>query len=693
MIDLVLDFEFTYMRQERQKANVTYQQMLELIQQLNDYSYAYHVKDAPIVPDAEYDRLYRQLQEIESRQPDWIQTDSPTQRVGEKPENGFVNVAHTIPMLSLDNAFDNESLADFGQRICKLLKVETVAYCCEPKLDGLAISLRYEEGRLVRGVTRGDGLSGEDITSNIKTLYSVPLTLRTKTPPAVLEVRGEIYMSKDGFETLNKLAVEKGDKAFVNPRNAAAGSLRQLDPKITASRPLVMCAYSIGYVEGWEQPESHYDGLLQLSEWGFRTNDLMQRVEGAEGCIEYYEMLNEKRAGLSYDIDGIVYKVDKVALQNQLGFIARAPRWAIARKFPAQEEMTQVLGIDFQVGRTGAITPVARLKPVFVGGVTVSNATLHNKDEIARLGVQVNDYVIIHRAGDVIPKVVQVVVEKRPENAFDVGFPNTCPICDSDVEQVEGEAVIRCTGGLVCGAQLKESLKHFVSRKAMDIDGLGDKLIEQLVNQKIVKTPVDIFTLHEKKEALLNMERMGEKSVAKLLSSIEHSKATQFNRFIYSLGIREVGEATARALTSYFNELEDLMAADQETLVEVDDVGSIVAQHVRIFFDQEANRETIHGLLAVGVIWKKQQQVSLDTLPLSGKVYVVTGSLNQFSRDQVKDKLLALGAKVSSSVSVKTDCVVAGEKAGSKLTKAQSLNIQIIDEAGVIALFHQHGAL
>ena len=676
-----------------QEINMTQQQMLDLIQQLNDYSYAYHVKDEPIVPDAEYDRLYRQLQVIESSQPDWIQPDSPTQRVGEKPDNGFANVAHTVPMLSLDNAFDNESLADFDQRIRKLLNAEKLVYCCEPKLDGLAISLRYEEGRLVRGVTRGDGLSGEDITSNIKTLYSVPLKLRTETPPAVVEVRGEIYMPKDGFEKLNKLAAEKGDKVFVNPRNAAAGSLRQLDPKITASRPLVMCAYSIGYVEGWEQPESHYDGLLQLSEWGFRINDLMQRVEGSEGCIEYYEMLNEKRADLTYDIDGIVYKVDKIALQNQLGFIARAPRWAIARKFPAQEEMTKVLGIDFQVGRTGAITPVARLEPVFVGGVTVSNATLHNKDEIARLGVQVNDYVIIHRAGDVIPKVVQVVVEKRPENAFEVDFPSTCPICHSDVEQVEGEAVIRCTGGLVCGAQLKESLKHFVSRKAMDIDGLGDKLIEQLVDQEMVKTPVDIFTLHEKKEALLKMERMGQKSVEKLLSSIESAKATQFNRFIYALGIREVGEATARALTSYFNELEDLMAAEQETLVEVDDVGPIVAQHVKMFFDQEANRETIHGLLKAGVTWEKKQQASLEELPLAGKVYVVTGSLSQFSRDQVKDKLLALGAKVSGSVSAKTDCLVAGEKAGSKLTKAQSLNVPIIDEAGVIALLHKHGAL
>jgi DNA ligase (NAD+) len=676
-----------------QETNMTHQQMLELIQQLNDYSYAYHVKDEPIVPDAVYDCDYRQLQAIEAEHPDWIQADSPTQRVGEKPDSGFVNVAHTVPMLSLDNAFDNESLSDFDQRIRKLLNTDHVTYCCEPKLDGLAISLRYEEGRLVRGVTRGDGLSGEDITSNIKTIYSVPLKLRTQTPPAVLEVRGEIYMPKDGFEKLNALAMAQGEKTFVNPRNAAAGSLRQLDPKITATRPLVMCAYSIGYVEGWDQPKSHYEGLLQLNEWGFRTNDLMATAEGAQGCIEYYEMLNEKRADLSYDIDGIVYKVDQIAQQNQLGFIARAPRWAIARKFPAQEEMTQVLGVDFQVGRTGAITPVARLEPVFVGGVTVSNATLHNKDEIARLGVKVNDFVIVHRAGDVIPKVVQVVMDKRPDDATEVVFPEACPVCGSDLEQVEGEAVIRCTGGLVCGAQLKESLKHFVSRKAMDIDGLGDKLIEQLVDQALVKTPVDIFTLSEKKDSLLAMERMGQKSVEKLLASIETAKNTQFNRFIYSLGIREVGEATARALTTYFTELDDLMVADQETLVEVEDVGPIVAQHVRLFFDQEPNRETIKGLLAAGVVWEKKQQVSADALPLLGKTYVVTGSLSQFSRDQVKDKLQALGAKVSGSVSAKTDCLVAGEKAGSKLTKAQSLNVPIIDEAGVIALLSQYGAI
>ncbi|GAA0836308.1 NAD-dependent DNA ligase LigA [Marinomonas arenicola] len=677
-----------------QNNDITHEHMLALIQQLNDYSYAYHVKDNPLVPDAEYDRCYRQLQAIEAEHAEWIQADSPTQRVGEKPDSGFENVPHTVPMLSLDNAFDDVSLEDFDQRIRKLLDADSVTYCCEPKLDGLAISLRYEHGRLVRGVTRGDGLSGEDITSNIKTIYSVPLSLRTDTPPPVLEVRGEIYMPKEGFEKLNLQAAERGDKPFVNPRNAAAGSLRQLDPKITASRPLVMCAYSIGYVEGWSQPDSHYEGLLQLGEWGFRINDLMKTVEGAAGCISYYQMLNEKRPNLSYDIDGIVYKVDQIELQEELGFIARAPRWAIARKFPAQEEVTRILGVDFQVGRTGAITPVARLAPVFVGGVTVSNATLHNKDEIARLGVKVNDYVVIRRAGDVIPQVVQVLEDRRvDEDVKSVVFPDACPVCGSDVERVEGEAVIRCTGGLVCGAQLKESLKHFVSRKAMDIDGLGDKLIEQLVDQELLKTPVDIFTLAEKKDRLLSMERMGQKSVDKLLKAIETAKKTQFNRFIYALGIREVGEATARSLTSHFVELDTLMQADQEALVAVDDVGPIVAQHVRVFFEQEQNVATIHGLLAAGIEWEKKAIVDDSDLPLTGKTYVVTGSLSQFSRDQVKEKLQSLGAKVSGSVSAKTDCLVAGEKAGSKLTKAQSLNIPILDEAGVIALLQSYGAV
>lgn len=671
----------------------TLENLKALTNQLNDYSYAYHVKDEPLVPDAEYDRCYRELQKIEVKHPEWIQPDSPTQRVGEKSDNGFSSVLHTVPMLSLDNAFDNDSMVDFDERIQKLSGKASITYCCEPKLDGLAISLRYEDGHLVRGLTRGDGLTGEDITSNIKTIYSVPLKLRTETPPPVLEVRGEIYMPKAGFEKLNQIAAEKGEKAFVNPRNAAAGSLRQLDPKVTAARPLVLCAYSIGYAEGWSQPDSHYDGLLQLSEWGFKVNDLMSRVEGVQGCLDYFAQLSEQRDGLSYDIDGIVYKVDSIAQQKQLGFVARAPRWAIARKFPAQEEVTQILGVDFQVGRTGAITPVARLQPTFVGGVTVSNATLHNQDEMDRLGVKVNDWVVIRRAGDVIPQVVQVIEERRPDDAQEIQFPTQCPVCESDIERVEGEAVQRCTGGLVCGAQLKERLKHFVSRKAMDIDGLGDKLIEQLVEAKLVATPVDIYLLKDKPARLLAMERMGDKSVEKLLDAIEASKQTLFNRFVYSLGIREVGEATARTVTQYFGTLEKLMTATEEDLIEVEDVGPIVAQHIRMFFDQEDNVATVQGLLEQGITWQSEDADEVCEQPLEGKTYVVTGTLTRYSRDQVKDMLIKLGAKVSGSVSGKTDCLVAGEKAGSKLTKAQSLEVPVMDEEALHEMLITLGAV
>ncbi|KZM40045.1 NAD-dependent DNA ligase LigA [Marinomonas sp. SBI22] len=667
-------------------------QISELVTRLNDYSYAYHVKDEPKVSDAEYDLDYQALVALEKQSPELIQADSPTQRVGEKPDSGFQTVAHTVPMLSLDNAFSDEQLDEFEQRLFKLIGTQTISYCCEPKLDGLAISLRYEEGVLVRGLTRGDGVSGEDITSNIKTIGSIPLKLRTQTPPPVLEVRGEIYMPKAGFEALNKQAEEKGEKAFVNPRNAAAGSLRQLDPSITAKRPLVLCAYSIGHTEGWTQPDSHYDSLTLMSEWGFKTNPLMEKVSSIKGCMEYYQRLSVLRPDLTYDIDGIVYKVDSLSLQQELGFIARAPRWAIARKFPAEEAITQILEVDFQVGRTGAITPVARLDPVFVGGVTVSNATLHNKDEINRLGVKVKDFVSIRRAGDVIPQVVKVIHEKRDEHTLDVVFPEVCPICQSELEQVTGEAVIRCTGGLVCAAQRKEALKHFVSRKAMDIDGLGDKLIEQLVDLAFIKTPVDIYTLSEKKEQLLALERMGEKSVEKLLTSIETSKQTEFHRFIYALGIREVGEATARTLTNHFKTLDKIIEANTDSLVKVDDVGPIVAQHLRRFFYKESNREMVNSLLDVGVYWQ-EKEVSSDTgsQPLAGLTYVVTGTLTALKRDEVKDKLISLGAKVSGSVSAKTHCLIAGEKAGSKLTKAQDLGIQILDEAGMLALLEEHG--
>ncbi|EAQ66188.1 NAD-dependent DNA ligase [Marinomonas sp. MED121] len=667
-------------------------QISELVNRLNDYSYAYHVKDEPKVSDAEYDLDYRTLIALEKQAPDLIQADSPTQRVGEKPDSGFQTVAHTVPMLSLDNAFSDEQLEEFEQRLFKLIGAQALSYCCEPKLDGLAISLRYEDGILVRGLTRGDGVAGEDITSNIKTIGSIPLKLRTQTPPPVLEVRGEIYMPKAGFEALNKQAEEKGEKAFVNPRNAAAGSLRQLDPSITASRPLVLCAYSIGHTEGWIQPDSHYDSLTLMSQWGFKTNPLMEKVSSIKGCVDYYQRLTELRPDLTYDIDGIVYKVDSLALQQELGFIARAPRWAIARKFPAEEAITQILDVDFQVGRTGAITPVARLDPVFVGGVTVSNATLHNKDEINRLGVRVKDFVSIRRAGDVIPQVVKVIHDKRGEDSAEVIFPEVCPICQSELEQVTGEAVIRCSGGLVCGAQRKEALKHFVSRKAMDIDGLGDKLVEQLVDLEFIKTPVDIYHLFKKKQALLELERMGEKSVEKLLTSIEASKQTEFHRFIYALGIREVGEATARTLTRHFKTLDKIIEANTESLVKVDDVGPIVAQHLRRFFFKDSNKEMVMALLDAGLYWQEKEAASGETAqPLLGLTYVVTGTLTALKRDEVKDKLISLGAKVSGSVSAKTHCLIAGEKAGSKLTKAQDLGIQILDEAGMLALLEEHG--
>lgn len=669
-------------------------QISELVNRLNDYSYAYHVKDEPKVSDAEYDLDYQTLVRLEEQSPALIQPDSPTQRVGEKPDSGFQTVSHTVPMLSLDNAFSDEQLDEFEQRLFKLIGTQKISYCCEPKLDGLAISLRYENGLLARGLTRGDGVSGEDITSNIKTIGSIPLKLRTSTPPPILEVRGEIYMPKDGFEALNKQAEEKGDKVFVNPRNAAAGSLRQLDPNITATRPLVLCAYSIGYSEGWTQPNSHFESLNLLSDWGFKINPHMEKVEGIKACIDYYRRLSEIRPDLTYDIDGIVYKVDSLEQQQELGFIARAPRWAIARKFPAEEAITQIVDVDFQVGRTGAITPVARLEPVFVGGVTVSNATLHNKDEINRLGVMINDFVSIRRAGDVIPKVVKVISEKRGDTVSTVEFPNACPICQSELEQVTGEAVIRCTGGLICAAQRKEALKHFVSRKAMDIDGLGDKLIEQLVELEFIKTPADIYHLATIRAELLELERMGEKSVEKLLSSIETSKQTQFHRFVYALGIREVGEATARTLTGHFKTLENIMAANSDSLVKVDDVGPIVAQHLRRFFLKESNRSMVQALLDAGVSWDQEESVEAEShQPLSGLTYVVTGTLTALKRDEVKDKLISLGAKVSGSVSAKTHCLIAGEKAGSKLTKAQDLDIQILDEAGMLALLEEHGAI
>ena len=666
----------------------------QLRAEIHDHNYRYYALDEPQVPDAEYDRLMLRLREIESEYPQLITPDSPTQRVGAAPLSAFATVQHEMPMLSLDNAFSDEELINFNRRIQERLKhTDHIEFACEVKLDGIAVSLLYRDGILVRGATRGDGARGEDITQNVRTIDSIPLRLRGTGFPAVLEVRGEIYMPKSGFEKMNDQAREKGDKLFVNPRNAAAGSLRQLDPRITASRPLEMCAYSVGLVDGvpaehpW--PTRHSDILYALRDWGFLINREMVVAKDIDECIAYYRKIQDKRMSLTYDIDGIVFKVNQRELQEKLGFISRAPRWAIAYKFPAQEEMTQLLDVEFQVGRTGAVTPVARLQPVFVGGVTVSNATLHNRDEIQRLGLKIGDTVIVRRAGDVIPQIVGIVDTKRPDNARDVVFPDHCPVCGSPVETVPGEAVARCDGGLICPAQRKEAIKHFASRKAMDVEGLGDKLVEQLVDQGYIKAVADLYQLT--REQLAGLERMGEKSADNLLNALEKSKQTTLEKFIYALGIREVGEATARNLALHFGNYAALSNATEDALQEVADIGPVVAHFVAEFFQQEHNREAVTALKAAGVTWEdRDQPVNTADLPLKGLTYVLTGTLEAMSRDDAKAHLLALGAKVAGSVSAKTDYVVAGPGAGSKLQKAEELNIPVLDEAGLLALLQQH---
>ena len=666
----------------------------QLRAEIHDHNYRYYALDEPQVPDAEYDRLMLRLREIESQYPQLITPDSPTQRVGAAPLSAFATVQHEMPMLSLDNAFSDEELLQFNRRIQERLKhTDHIEFACEVKLDGIAVSLLYRDGILVRGATRGDGARGEDITQNVRTIDSIPLRLRGTGFPAVLEVRGEIYMPKSGFEKMNDQARAKGEKLFVNPRNAAAGSLRQLDPRITASRPLEMCAYSVGLVDGvpaerpW--PTRHSDILYALRDWGFLINREMVVAKDIDECIAYYRKIQDKRMSLAYDIDGIVFKVNQRELQEKLGFISRAPRWAIAYKFPAQEEMTQLLDVEFQVGRTGAVTPVARLQPVFVGGVTVSNATLHNRDEIQRLGIKIGDTVIVRRAGDVIPQIVGIVDIKRPDNARDVIFPDHCPVCGSPVETVPGEAVARCDGGLICPAQRKEAIKHFASRKAMDIEGLGDKLVEQLVDQGHINAVADLYQLT--REQLAGLERMGEKSADNLLSALEKSKQTTLEKFIYALGIREVGEATARNLALHFGNYAALANASEEALQEVADVGPVVAHFVAEFFQQPHNRDAVTALKAAGVTWEdRDQPVNTADLPLKGLTYVLTGTLETMSRDDAKAHLLALGAKVAGSVSAKTDYVVAGPGAGSKLQKAEELNIPVLDEAGLLALLQQH---
>ncbi|WP_317929242.1 NAD-dependent DNA ligase LigA [Halioxenophilus sp. WMMB6] len=665
-------------------------QVAKLRSTLDQYSYEYYVQDNPSVPDAEYDSLYQQLVTLERAHPELVTPDSPTQRVGAAPLSEFVSVAHEMPMLSLDNAFSDEDMQDFERRISDRLKSqETIEFACEPKLDGIAVSLLYEEGLLVRGATRGDGQNGEDITLNVRTIKSIPLKLRGEGYPRRLEVRGEIYMPKQGFEALNEQARSSGGKVFVNPRNAAAGSLRVLDSNITASRPLELCTYSVGVVAEGALPNTHTAVLEALSGWGFRINKHMAKARGVGECLVYYRRMAELRDDLPYDIDGIVFKVNRLDLQQQLGFVSRAPRWAIAFKFPAQEQMTELLDVEFQVGRTGAVTPVARLEPVFVGGVTVSNATLHNRDEIERLGVMVGDTVIVRRAGDVIPQVVSVVAGKRPDHAVPIHFPDTCPVCGSPVETAPGEAVARCSGGLICPAQRKESLKHFASRKAMDIEGLGDKLVEVLVDQGLIKGAEDIYLLQAEQVAAL--ERMGQKSAENLIASIEKSKATTLAKFIFALGIREVGEATARNLVSALGTLEAIGAADEEALQQIPDIGPVVAHFIYEWFSQAEHQQLIAALRAAGLHWQEQPVTDQTALPLNGTTYVVTGSLEAMGRDDAKAHLLSLGAKVAGSVSKKTDCVVAGPGAGSKLTKAQELGIKIIDEEAFLSLLASHG--
>ena len=647
---------------------------------LRQYEYEYHVLDNPTVPDSEYDRLFHQLKTLELEHPEFLTSDSPTQRVGAKPLSGFSQIRHEIPMLSLDNAFSDEEFNAFVKRIEDRLIVlpKPLTFCCEPKLDGLAVSILYVNGILTQAATRGDGTTGEDITANIRTIRNIPLQLLTDNPPARLEVRGEVFMPHAGFEHLNEYALEHGEKTFANPRNAAAGSLRQLDPNITSKRPLVLNAYGIGIAEGVELPNTHYARLQWLKSIGIPVNPEIRLCYGTNEVLDFYRDIQNKRSSLGYDIDGTVLKINDIALQNELGFISKAPRWAIAYKFPAQEELTVLNDVEFQVGRTGAITPVAKLEPVFVAGVTVSNATLHNSDEIERLNIAIGDTVVIRRAGDVIPQIIGVLHERRPDNAKPIIFPTNCPVCDSQIIRIEGEAVARCTGGLFCAAQRKEALKHFVSRKAMDIDGVGGKLIEQLVDRELIHTPADLFKLDL--TTLTRLERMGEKSAENALNSLEKAKSTTLARFIFALGIREVGEATALNLANHFKTLDALKAADLDQLQQVPDVGEVVANRIFVFWREAHNVAVVDDLIAQGVHWETVEAKEAGENLFKDKTVVLTGTLTQMGRNEAKSLLQQLGAKVSGSVSSKTDFVIAGDAAGSKLAKAQELNIRVLTE-------------
>ena len=655
----------------------------ELRERLDRYNYQYYVLDNPEVPDAEYDRLMVELRELENRHPDLLTADSPTQRVGATPAAAFGAVRHRVPMLSLDNAFSEQDVRDFERRIRERLPLtEPIRYSAEPKLDGLAVSARYENGAFVQGATRGDGETGEDVTQNLRTIGSLPLRLRAADVPRVLEVRGEVFMPLAGFHEMNREAAARGEKVFVNPRNAAAGSLRQLDPRMTAARPLDLFIYGIGQVEGGRVPTHHSELLQSLRRWGFKICPQSRAVESIDRCLEYYRDMGEARSKLPYQIDGVVYKVDDMELQRQLGFVSRAPRWAIAHKFPAEEALTTVRGIEFQVGRTGALTPVARLEPVFVGGVTVSNATLHNIDEMTRKDVRPGDTVVIRRAGDVIPEVARVLAERRVAGAKLVKLPKHCPVCGSPVVREADQAVARCTGGRACAAQRKEEIKHFASRRALDIQGLGDKLVEQLVDQDWVRTPADLF--HLKTEQLATLERMGEKSAQKLQSAIAAAQRTTLPRFLYALGIRDVGEATALALAQHFGDPAALRAASAEELQLVPDVGPVVAANICAYFGNAENAKLVDRLLASGITWPAPGRPS--RAPWAGQTFVLTGALATMTREAATEAIIQRGGKVSGSVSKKTAYVVAGEEPGSKLEKARELGVAVLDEAAFFKL-------
>jgi len=653
--------------------------------QIEHHNHRYHVLDDPEISDAEYDLLFKELLRLEDEHPELASADSPTQRVGGPPLAEFASVKHRTPMLSLNNAFAEEDVLAFDRRVREALKIEAVEYSAEPKFDGLAISLLYKEGMFAQGSTRGDGLTGEDVTPNLRTVRSIPLRLQGENPPKLIEVRGEVVMLKRDFERLNERQRSRGDKEFAKPRSAAAGSLRQLDSRVTASRPLRIFAYGVGDVGGALQPDTHDKLMDWLRHLGLPASPERKVVRGVDGLLEFYASLQARRGSLPYEIDGVVYKVNSVSQQQQLGFVARAPRFALAHKFPAEEATTEILAIDVQVGRTGALTPVARLKPVFVGGATVTNATLHNEEELTRKDIRIGDTVVVRRAGDVIPEVVRVLPEKRLESAARFAMPVRCPVCGSSVVKLPEEAVARCSGGLYCPAQRKQAILHFASRRALDIEGLGDKLVDQLVDRALVKTPADLYRLGL--GALAGLERMAEKSAQNVVAAIKRSRDTTLARFIYALGVRNVGEATAADLARHFGGLDRLAEASEQELQQVQDVGPMVAVSIRRFFAEPHNLEVIDQLRAGGVRWEEGAPApGKQAGPFTGKIFVLTGTLPSMTRDEARERIESRGGKVAGSVSKKTDYAVAGAEAGSKLAKARELGVSIIDEAELLKL-------